>query len=354
MSNRKKALTVMLVAALGATGTTSSALTSVVKWDGIGGDVVSTSLPLVGRTTFSTSDGFQSPPRTTPQEMAAYYPNAEALDEDPNFYAAGSVIPTGGNGSRYSITNTAGADLLGRVQYPAGQGAGTQSFMFAWDVPLTTEPLATLSVTDFEANGSTETAVTDPQVRFLFQDSGGNWYASSPFTSEELPFSPSITNATTASWFAYTPHNAGTATIDTAAATGLDFTSIQRVGYYQQFTKVGSDNGGVFSTGFLATVGTPSTGDMPGDFNGDGVVNLADYTVWRDNLGATEDALLNNNGTGGIIDTDDYNLWKSSFTPPGAITAAVAPTAVPEPGALGLLAVAATLLGYSTRRRARS
>jgi peroxidase len=37
-----------------------------------------------------------------------------------------------------------------------------------------------------------------------------------------------------------------------------------------------------------------------GDFNNDGVVNLADYTTWRDNLG-------------GSMDQDAYTLWKANF-----------------------------------------
>ena len=39
----------------------------------------------------------------------------------------------------------------------------------------------------------------------------------------------------------------------------------------------------------------------PGDFNGDGQVNLADYAVWRDNLGAADESGINNNGDGGGV-----------------------------------------------------
>ena len=35
-----------------------------------------------------------------------------------------------------------------------------------------------------------------------------------------------------------------------------------------------------YTTGVLSVVST-----LPGDYNGDGVVDAADYTVWRDNLG---------------------------------------------------------------------
>lgn len=69
----------------------------------------------------------------------------------------------------------------------------------------------------------------------------------------------------------------------------------------------------------------------PGDFNLDGLVNLADYTVWRDNLGIA-------------YKLADYQVWKANFgTGPGALESYTAP--VPEPRAWllasGLLALLA-------------
>ena len=53
---------------------------------------------------------------------------------------------------------------------------------------------------------------------------------------------------------------------------------------------------------------------LSGDFNNDNVVNLADYTVWRDNLGATDESALMGNGDGlGGIDAGDYAIWKQNF-----------------------------------------
>lgn len=82
----------------------------------------------------------------------------------------------------------------------------------------------------------------------------------------------------------------------------------------------------------------------PGDYNGDGLVNLADYTVWRDNLGAS--ITLPNDSTPGSVTSDDYTMWKSNF---GATSAAgaVARQAVPEPAAGVLLAVGFLLLALS-------
>ncbi|MEN1678075.1 MAG: PEP-CTERM sorting domain-containing protein [Planctomycetota bacterium] len=96
------------------------------------------------------------------------------------------------------------------------------------------------------------------------------------------------------------------------------------------------------------------TGDRgaAGDFNDDGVVDLADYTVWRDNLG-TDDILGGRGDENGdslnVVDIDDYTLWRANF---GAVVNQQPPSAfVPEPGALGLLAAGS--LGLTALRERR-
>jgi hypothetical protein len=84
----------------------------------------------------------------------------------------------------------------------------------------------------------------------------------------------------------------------------------------------------------------------PGDFNSDGLVNAADYTVWRDHLGQPAGTLPNDTA-GGTIGADQYNLWKSNFGA-GAGSAA-ATVAVPEPSAAALVFLAA--LAVAARRR---
>ena len=43
-----------------------------------------------------------------------------------------------------------------------------------------------------------------------------------------------------------------------------------------------------------------------------GVVDGADYTVWRDTLGSISNLAANGNGNS-VIDAGDYDLWKQSF-----------------------------------------
>lgn len=87
---------------------------------------------------------------------------------------------------------------------------------------------------------------------------------------------------------------------------------------------------------------------LPGDFNGDQHVDVADYTVWCDNLGTDFD--LHGNGdeegnSAGTVDQADYALWNSHFGSQGSGSNA---TQTPEPATLLLLAFAGLcVLGIS-------
>jgi hypothetical protein len=84
---------------------------------------------------------------------------------------------------------------------------------------------------------------------------------------------------------------------------------------------------------------------LEGDFNADGVVDAADYTVWRDNLGAADESALNNNGDGGGVTMSDYAFWRARFGNSAASGTLASGTAtVPEPATLFVCSVAATLL----------
>src|SRR5690606_5672007 len=81
---------------------------------------------------------------------------------------------------------------------------------------------------------------------------------------------------------------------------------------------------------------------LVGDYNEDGVVDAADYTVWRNNLGA--EMALPNRGSGitGQVGVADYDAWKANYgaTSATALAAASAQTAaVPEPATWCLLVV---------------
>lgn len=88
---------------------------------------------------------------------------------------------------------------------------------------------------------------------------------------------------------------------------------------------------------------------ISGDYNDDGTVNLADYTVWRNNLGGTFDLNGNGDETGdseGIVDMADYILWKDNFGNSINLVAGVSST-VPEPSTVALGALACVLIAGS-------
>jgi len=79
---------------------------------------------------------------------------------------------------------------------------------------------------------------------------------------------------------------------------------------------------------------TPS--GVVGDYNGNDIVDAADYTVWQGALGGTT---LLNDPTPGTVDTSDYTYWKTNF---GATSGSgtSAGTNIPEPSSLLLTALA--------------
>ncbi|MEX0643202.1 MAG: autotransporter-associated beta strand repeat-containing protein [Pirellulales bacterium] len=100
------------------------------------------------------------------------------------------------------------------------------------------------------------------------------------------------------------------------------------------------DLGADFESPWLAGDGLLQVSSMglPGDFNGDGFVDAADYVTWRKTLG----------------DTTNYNKWRTNFGGGSGSSAAFpeladGTAAVPEPATLALLAMAS--LVFLGRRR---
>jgi hypothetical protein len=60
------------------------------------------------------------------------------------------------------------------------------------------------------------------------------------------------------------------------------------------------------------------TPKLPGDYNGDGSVDAADFVVWRKSFGQTgvrppADGSGPNDTPDGIVDSQDYTLWRANF-----------------------------------------
>ena len=108
---------------------------------------------------------------------------------------------------------------------------------------------------------------------------------------------------------------------------------------------------GALKQGFVTYI---TSAALPGDYDGSGTVDAADYALWRENLGdGDESAFAAGTGNGGGIDSSDYTFWKERFGDTSAPGAAQS-TSTPEPGALLLMASALGLVSVGSRSRKNS
>lgn len=131
-----------------------------------------------------------------------------------------------------------------------------------------------------------------------------------------------------------------TASLGLLLPSGLDAASL--AAFFADASWAGVAAGGQFDLILLAE-------GLTGDFNEDGVVDAADYTVWRDTLGSTTDLRADANGDQ-VVDSADYALWRSNFGQmAGAATGSLR---VPEASSCLLLLLAGGIAGVcrSSRR----
>lgn len=72
---------------------------------------------------------------------------------------------------------------------------------------------------------------------------------------------------------------------------------------------------------------------LPGDYNSDGTVDAADYSIWRDNLGAPAESLPNDID-GGAIGAAQYATWRANYGTSLASSVTLPATEAPEPASL--------------------
>ena len=90
--------------------------------------------------------------------------------------------------------------------------------------------------------------------------------------------------------------------------------------------------------------------ELLGDFNSDGLVDAADYTVWRDTEGSNVGPYTGADHNGdGLVNAADYNLWSNHYG--DTLGAAVA---VPEPGPLAASVLLTLLFAAHPKRPIQS
>jgi len=86
---------------------------------------------------------------------------------------------------------------------------------------------------------------------------------------------------------------------------------------------------------YLDAITHITPGPLPGDFNGDFLVDAADYVVWRNGLGTAYTQI-------------DYETWRAHFgqtsaSSSGPTNAMASPSAVAEPSSLFIFLIAAAI-----------
>jgi peptidyl-prolyl cis-trans isomerase A (cyclophilin A) len=89
-----------------------------------------------------------------------------------------------------------------------------------------------------------------------------------------------------------------------------------------------------------------------GDYDFNGVVNGADFTVWKNNFGSTTAAEADGNGDG-KVNAADYIIWRDSLNQTGGPGSGAA-AGVPEPPSALILLLAVPVLWIALRRKWRA
>jgi len=94
-----------------------------------------------------------------------------------------------------------------------------------------------------------------------------------------------------------------------------------------------------------------STLPLTGDYTGDGLVDMADYTAWRDALGSTVSvAGMGADGNAdGMVTEADYHAWQIRYAASAATLAANTNASVPEPSTIALGCIAVSFLAIGRR-----
>jgi autotransporter-associated beta strand protein len=98
-------------------------------------------------------------------------------------------------------------------------------------------------------------------------------------------------------------------------------------------------------TGLLSVTTMPPVG-VAGDYNGNGVVDAADYVLWRHG-----GPLQNEVDTPGTVTAQDYTEWRARFGNTSGSGALLNESAVPEPTAASLILLALGTLAAAGRKR---
>jgi hypothetical protein len=93
------------------------------------------------------------------------------------------------------------------------------------------------------------------------------------------------------------------------------------------------------SENFAIIAGPAGPAGVPGDYNGNGKVDMADYVLWRNG-----GPLQNEVNSLGTVDAADYTAWRARFGNTSGSGSGLSQATVPEPGTILLAALAIGLI----------
>jgi uncharacterized protein YjbI with pentapeptide repeats len=125
----------------------------------------------------------------------------------------------------------------------------------------------------------------------------------------------------------------------------FDWTGVSPFGQFQVTSPYEWDLSKLYTTGEVTLL---SANTVPGDYNGNGTVDAADYVLWRDHLG--QSVTLPNDATPGTVTQADYEIWKSTFG--HVANGATAVATIPEPTTRIPMLIA--IASFLARRRAKT
>jgi hypothetical protein len=129
-----------------------------------------------------------------------------------------------------------------------------------------------------------------------------------------------------------------------------DPTQNATVGDVYSFDSAWIDNGTIAGSqaARLYGISPPRVSTLYGEYNDNGIVDTADYVMWRKNLGSS--VTLPNDQTPGFVTQPDFDVWRGNFGIVGIVVGGGASSesaSVPEPSSLLPLGIGAiNLLGF--------